>query len=235
MRFHWLACVGLWIAAVGAACNSGEQNNCEQFGGVCVSSTAVCGGSLPYTCNSGVCCEPTLVPPGPAPTTTATGTAPTSTATSPGPDASAPPVDAAPDSTVAPPPDTGTTADTAPADDVASGDSSPAEDSDMPDTNVPDTNMPDTFVADTFVADTTPPPADVGAIPTTCTQADSTYGCCGPNNTNYYCGTNTPTTVSSTACTGTKVCGWNATKGYYDCVAPPASADPSGVYPLACQ
>ncbi len=57
-------------------------------------------------------------------------------------------------------------------------------------------------------------------------------GCCA-NNTAYYCnGTTTPT---AKACTGTKVCGWDTSASYYDCVAAPGGADPSGTNPIACQ
>ena len=73
-----------------------------------------------------------------------------------------------------------------------------------------------------------------GGTPTTCAEADTTIGCCGANGDNYYCGTGS-STVTKTACTGTKVCGWSASKGYYTCVAGPAEADPSGTYPLACK
>ena len=71
-----------------------------------------------------------------------------------------------------------------------------------------------------------------GTAPTTCTEADGTFGCC-EGTTNYYCATGA-TTVTSKTCTGGKVCGWNKTSGYYACVAAPATADPSGMYPLAC-
>lgn len=90
---------------------------------------------------------------------------------------------------------------------------------------VTDAGMPDSSV-----------PADGGAgsIPTTCAEADDTVGCCGPNGENYYCSTN-GTTVTAKQCTGGKVCGWNATSSYYGCVTGPASSDPSGTYPIACQ
>ncbi len=39
----------------------------------------------------------------------------------------------------------------------------------------------------------------------------------------------------SMTCGAAQVCGWNAANGYYDCVAPPGGADPSGTYPEACQ
>ncbi len=70
------------------------------------------------------------------------------------------------------------------------------------------------------------------SVPTTCTQAYGKIGCCA-NNTAYYCnGTTTPT---AKACTGTKVCGWDTSASYYDCVAAPGGADPSGTNPIACQ
>jgi hypothetical protein len=71
-----------------------------------------------------------------------------------------------------------------------------------------------------------------GGVPTTCNQAYGSVGCCGPDNTNYYC---TGTTVTSKACTGTKVCGWSASEGYYACVAAPGGADPSEENPIDCQ
>jgi hypothetical protein len=61
------------------------------------------------------------------------------------------------------------------------------------------------------------------AIPTTCAEADGEVGCCGPDGQNYYCGD------------GVTVCGWSSSEGYYDCVAPPATSDPSGTYSIACQ
>jgi hypothetical protein len=73
-----------------------------------------------------------------------------------------------------------------------------------------------------------------GAIPTTCSEANGVVGCCGPNGESYYCATASSTTVKSAACTGGKVCGWNASKMYYSCVSPPATADPSGTEPIAC-
>ena len=89
--------------------------------------------------------------------------------------------------------------------------------------------------------DSAPPGHDAGGgtdsgggsqIPTTCAQAYQAFGCC-VGNTLYYCsGGSTPT---SKTCTGTKVCGWNATDGYYDCVASPGGADPGGTHPIACE
>jgi hypothetical protein len=35
-------------------------------------------------------------------------------------------------------------------------------------------------------------------------------------------------------CPSGTVCGWNASQGYYDCVASPGGADPSGMYPKLC-
>ena len=76
-------------------------------------------------------------------------------------------------------------------------------------------------------------PMDTGSatVPTTCAEANMTIGCCA-GNVLYYCKT---TTLTSKACTGTTVCGWNATSSYYGCVAAPGGADPSGTNPLACK
>ncbi|MCO4761620.1 MAG: hypothetical protein KC502_08965 [Myxococcales bacterium] len=59
----------------------------------------------------------------------------------------------------------------------------------------------------------------------------SYQGCC-QGATLLYC-TNGKGDTSDCASTG-KVCGWNAGEGYYDCVSPPAGADPSGTHPVAC-
>ncbi len=69
-----------------------------------------------------------------------------------------------------------------------------------------------------------------GGPPTTCAQANDVVGCCDTSGTLYYCN---GTTMTSQSCTGGSVCGWNATAGYYDCVAS-AGSDPSGTYPKAC-
>jgi hypothetical protein len=73
-----------------------------------------------------------------------------------------------------------------------------------------------------------------GGTPTTCAQAYGVVGCCGANGDNYYCKADAGT-VTMTACATGKVCGWNATDMYYGCVAPPATTDPSGTNPIACQ
>jgi hypothetical protein len=72
----------------------------------------------------------------------------------------------------------------------------------------------------------------VGAVaPTTCAQADEKVGCCVGNDL-YYCkGT---TSVTSKTCAGGDVCGWLPSEGYYDCVAPPGNADPSGTHSIVC-
>jgi hypothetical protein len=110
---------------------------------------------------------------------------------------------------------------------IASQDSGAGEDTSAMDSAMPDTNL---------AVDT----GSMGIVPTTCAQVDGTFGCCGPNEENYYCGGDAGT-VSSKGCGGETteagvalVCGWNTTKGYYGCVTPPASADPSGAHPLAC-
>jgi hypothetical protein len=71
------------------------------------------------------------------------------------------------------------------------------------------------------------------AIPTTCAEADGEVGCCGPDGQNYYCGDGV--TVTPVTCAVGTVCGWSSSEGYYDCVAPPATSDPSGTYSIACQ
>jgi hypothetical protein len=69
------------------------------------------------------------------------------------------------------------------------------------------------------------------AVPTTCGGADQKAGCCVGNDL-YYC--DGSTTVSKKSCTSGKVCGWDSSEKYYDCVASPG-VDPSGTYPIACQ
>jgi hypothetical protein len=70
-----------------------------------------------------------------------------------------------------------------------------------------------------------------GGVPTTCTQADGQVGCCDPSGVLYYC--TAANALTKQTCTGGTVCGWSS-KGYYDCVAAPAGADPSGTSPMAC-
>jgi len=70
------------------------------------------------------------------------------------------------------------------------------------------------------------------AVPTTCAQANTTYGCCVGSEV-YYCSSGS-SSVTKKACSGGEVCGWEASKGYYYCVASPGGADPSGTYPMAC-
>jgi hypothetical protein len=92
---------------------------------------------------------------------------------------------------------------------------------------------PDEDAADATGMDA-PDTQPANQTPTTCAQADGVVGCCGPNGDVYYCASgNMP--VVTTSCGASKVCGWNASKSYYDCVAPPATADPSGTHPMACQ
>ena len=77
--------------------------------------------------------------------------------------------------------------------------------------------------------------SDSGTVPTTCGEADTTFGCCA-GNVLYYCATTTATKVTSKTCSGTtSACGWDATKKYYNCVAPPGGADPGGTYTIACK
>jgi hypothetical protein len=61
---------------------------------------------------------------------------------------------------------------------------------------------------------------------------DGAVGCCDPHGVVHFClGTST---VYDVTCSGTDVCGWSATYGFYDCVAPPSTSDPSGMYPIDC-
>jgi hypothetical protein len=68
----------------------------------------------------------------------------------------------------------------------------------------------------------------------TCAEVDGDIGCCDANGVLHYCSAAMMVLTSKTCATGT-VCGWNATKGYYECVAPDGGADPNGMYPIACQ
>ena len=73
---------------------------------------------------------------------------------------------------------------------------------------------------------------DAGSVvPTTCAQADGLYGCCIGQDL-YYCLSGT---VIEQTCKNGRVCGWSASNAYYGCVAPPGGADPSGIYPIACE
>ena len=71
-----------------------------------------------------------------------------------------------------------------------------------------------------------------GGVPTTCDGAHGNTGCCD-GDTLYYCKTGS-TTLTQTACSGSKVCGWNEADSYYTCVAAPGGADPSNANPEAC-
>jgi hypothetical protein len=59
---------------------------------------------------------------------------------------------------------------------------------------------------------------------------NGTIGCCDTSGVLHYCN---PTMTKQT-CTGGNVCGWNTSKGWYSCVAPPGGSDPSNTYPKAC-
>jgi hypothetical protein len=72
-----------------------------------------------------------------------------------------------------------------------------------------------------------------GPTPTNCSQADGYQGCC-VGNVSYYC-PNGSSTVTKKICPSGQVCGWNPGKSYYACVAPPAQADPTNTYPIACK
>jgi hypothetical protein len=70
---------------------------------------------------------------------------------------------------------------------------------------------------------------DSGSVPTTCVEANEKAGCC-VDEVLYYCSPS----LTSKACMDGKVCGWDTSHGYYDCVDAPG-ADPSGTYPLGCK
>jgi len=71
-------------------------------------------------------------------------------------------------------------------------------------------------------------------VPTTCAQANESFGCCDPAGVLFYCQTGSTTLVKK-SCTGGKVCGWDSTSTYYNCVAAPGGDDPSGTHAIACQ
>jgi hypothetical protein len=71
--------------------------------------------------------------------------------------------------------------------------------------------------------------SDSGSVPTTCVEASEKAGCC-VDNVLYYCSP----TLTSKACTDGKVCGWDTSHSYYDCVDAPG-ADPSGTHPFECK
>jgi hypothetical protein len=68
------------------------------------------------------------------------------------------------------------------------------------------------------------------SAPTTCAEAQEKVGCC-VGTVLYYCKSG----LQSKACTGSDVCGWDESAGYYDCVNSPGGADPNGTYPLECK
>jgi hypothetical protein len=71
-----------------------------------------------------------------------------------------------------------------------------------------------------------------GGVPATCVAAHDNIGCCN-DDTVYYCKTG-ETTLTATSCTGSKVCGWEASESFYTCVAAPGGADPTNANPEAC-
>jgi len=81
------------------------------------------------------------------------------------------------------------------------------------------------------VGSTTSSGSGGGGTPTTCAQADNDIGCCTSSGHLYYCQTGM---LTGGTCPSGTVCGWNASQGYYDCVASPGGADPSGTYPKLC-
>jgi hypothetical protein len=71
-----------------------------------------------------------------------------------------------------------------------------------------------------------------GGVPATCAAAHDSVGCCN-DGTVYYCKSG-ETTLTATSCTGSKVCGWEASESFYTCVAAPGGADPTNANPEAC-
>ncbi len=76
--------------------------------------------------------------------------------------------------------------------------------------------------------------SSTNGVPTTCAQANESFGCCDPAGTLFYCQTGSTTLVKK-SCSGGKVCGWDSTSSYYNCVAAPGGDDPSGTHAIACQ
>jgi hypothetical protein len=76
--------------------------------------------------------------------------------------------------------------------------------------------------------------SSTSGVPTTCAQANESFGCCDPAGTLFYCQTGSTTLVKK-SCSGGKVCGWDSTSSYYNCVAAPGGDDPSGTHAIACQ
>jgi len=161
MRLRIAACLFLYVAVVGVACNQTQDSPCETFGGECLTVAAQCGESLPYACSTGSCCIPNGLPAPGVPSATASASSP------PGADA-APAPDAGPDATMSNPPDA-----TIAVDSGAGEDTNVAEDTNVPeapDTGAPeDTNVPET--EDSGIADSGAPdvavsetgPVDAGA------------------------------------------------------------------------
>jgi|HubBroStandDraft_2_1064218.scaffolds.fasta_scaffold851358_1 hypothetical protein len=79
-------------------------------------------------------------------------------------------------------------------------------------------------------ASTTGTSSGGGTPPNTCPQADGSIGCCLGGSL-YYCKTGS-TSVTEKSCSSGDVCGWNASKSYYDCVA--SAGQPPAMYPMDC-
>jgi hypothetical protein len=82
-------------------------------------------------------------------------------------------------------------------------------------------------------ANTTSSTTSGGNMAGSCVQANFKIGCCNGSGAYDYCAAGA-STVTETACAGDKVCGWDASEGYYSCVSPPGGADPNTMYPMAC-
>jgi hypothetical protein len=74
--------------------------------------------------------------------------------------------------------------------------------------------------------------SSTGGGPVTCDDVNNAKGCCGPGSVLHYC--NSKMSIVNRTCSAGQVCGWSAAGHYYDCVAPPAMADPSAQVPMAC-
>lgn len=71
-----------------------------------------------------------------------------------------------------------------------------------------------------------------GGGPVTCGDVNDAKGCCDTDGVLHYC--NSKMNIVNRTCPAGQVCGWSTTGNYYECVAPPATSDPSGQVPMAC-
>ncbi|MFS8071602.1 MAG: hypothetical protein ACMG6S_34975 [Byssovorax sp.] len=71
-----------------------------------------------------------------------------------------------------------------------------------------------------------------GGGPVTCEDVNGSKGCCDTDGVLHYC--NSKMNIVNRTCPAGQVCGWSTTGNYYECVAPPATSDPSAQVPMAC-